>query len=52
MEKSSRIPEDSILGPLVFTNNIFIFFGKCELATYADNSTMCSSEKNKIFWPH
>ena len=44
---SAGVPQGSILGPLLF--NIFIndilFLQKCDLANYADDSTMYTSDK-------
>ena len=42
------VHQGSILGPLLFTMfiNIFLFLQKCDLADYADDSNMYSSDKN------
>ena len=42
------ISQGSILGPLlcnIFLNDIFLFFQKCGLANYADDSTLYTSDK-------
>ena len=45
---SAGVPERSILGPLlsnILINDIFLFLQKCDLAYYADDSTMYASDK-------
>ena len=50
MEKSlAGVSQGSILGLLffkIFINIIFLFFQKCELSNYADDSTMYLSDRN------
>ena len=48
-EVITRVPQDSILGPLLFNivlNDIFLFISKCQLCNYADDSTPYKSGKN------
>ena len=43
------VPQGSILGPLllnIFLNDIFLSLRKCELANYADDSTLNRSDKS------
>ena len=43
------IPQGSILGPLlfnIFLNDIFLSLQKCDLANYADDSTLYASDKS------
>ena len=45
---SAGVPERSILGPLLsnkIINDILLFLQKCDLAFYADGSTMYASDK-------
>ena len=45
---SAGVPQRSTLGPLIFNifiNDIFLFCQKCNLANYADDSTMYTSDK-------
>ena len=43
------VPQGSILGPLlfdIFLNDIFLSLQKCDLANYADDSTLYTSDKS------
>ena len=43
------VPRGSILGPLlfnIFLNDIFLSLQKCDLANYADDSTLYTSDKS------
>ena len=48
VQMSAGVPQGSVLGQLlfnVFINGIFLFLQKCDLANYADDSTMYTSDK-------
>ena len=45
---SAGVQQESILGPLllsIFIYDIFLFLQMCDLANYADDSTMYASDK-------
>ena len=48
-EVLNGVPQGSILGPLlfnIFLNDIFLSLQKCDLANYADDSTLYTSDKS------
>ena len=48
-EVITRVPQGSILGPLlfnIFLNGIFMFISKCDLCNYADDNTLYSIGKD------